>query len=114
MAESERLQAFGERRDDRYIMKLSGKIDLSTVHLFEDALAQAGSVSERVVVIDMSEVEYIDSTGLSALMQSELAARDDPDRIKFLGRLQPEVEAVLRMSGVYDELQFSDSEKADR
>ena len=114
MAGDERLQAFGERRGDRYVLKLIGKIDLSTVHVFEDALAQAGSVSDRLVVVDMSEVEYIDSTGLSALMQSELAARDDPDRIQFLGRLQPEVEAVLRMSGVYDELQFSDSEKADR
>ena len=114
MVEDERLRAFGERSGDRYVLKLIGKIDLSTVHLFEDALAQAGSVSEPVVVVDLGEVEYIDSTGLSALMQSELAARDDPDRIQFLGRLQPEVEAVLRMSGVYDELQFSDPEKADR
>jgi anti-sigma B factor antagonist len=114
MAGDEGLQAIGERRDDRYILKLVGKIDLSTVSQFEHALAQAGSASEPVVVIDLSGVEYIDSTGLTALMQSELAARSDPDRIQFLGRLQPEVEAVLRMSGVYDELQFIDPEKADR
>jgi anti-sigma B factor antagonist len=114
MAGDEGLQSFAERQSDRYILKLAGKIDLSTVSQFENALGQAAAALEQVVVVDLSDVEYIDSTGLAALMQSELTARDDPDRIQFLAKLQPEVEAVLRMSGVYDEPRFTDPERADR
>lgn len=101
-----------ERRDGRYILKLAGRIDLSTVSQFEDALVHAALAPERVVIVDLSEVRFIDSTGLSAVMNSERAARADVDRIQFVAKLQPEVEAVLRMSGVYDELQFIEPSKA--
>jgi anti-sigma B factor antagonist len=113
LIQDEGLRVVGERRDGRYILKLAGKIDLSTVVQFEDALVAASIAPERVVVVDLSEVEYIDSTGLSALMESERVARGDADRIKFLAKFQPEVEAILRVSAVYDELELIEPSNAD-
>jgi len=108
------LQAFGERREGRYVLKLAGEIDLATVRQFEDAIRQAAGAVERIVVVDLSEVEYIDSTGVTALLQVETTARGDVDRIRFLNKFQPEVEAVLRMSGVYDQLQLIEPETLRR
>ena len=108
------LQVFGERLEGRYILKLSGEIDLATARQFEDAIRLAATVAERIVVLDLSEVAYIDSTGVTALLQLETAARADVDRLRFLRRFQPEVEAVLRVSGVYDELQFIEPETLRR
>jgi anti-sigma B factor antagonist len=102
----EGLQAFGQREEGRYILKLIGHIDMATVDRFENALAQAVAAPEPTVLVDLSGVDYIDSTGISALMRAETSARLDVERIQFLGKLQPDVEALLRMSGVYDELRF--------
>ena len=104
------FQAFGERHEGRYILRVAGSIDLATVSQFEDALRHATGAIERVVVVDLSEVDHLDSTGVTALMQAETAARGDVDRILFLRRFQPEVEAVLRVSGIYDELEFIEPE----
>lgn len=106
----EGLEAFGERRHGRYILTLAGKIDLATADQFKDALRHAMSAPERVVVVDLSKVDYIDSTGLTALMEAEMAAQLDVDPIQFVHRFHPEVEAVLRVSGVYDELKFIEPE----
>ena len=104
------FQAFGERHEGRYILRVAGGIDLATVSQFEGALQHAMAALERFVVVDLSGVEYIDSTGVTALMQAETAARGDVDRIMFLRKFQPEVEAVLRVSGIYDELEFIEPE----
>jgi anti-sigma B factor antagonist len=111
VGESE-LQVFATRSEDRYTLKVSGQIDLATVGQFEAALNQAGAALERVVVIDLSEVDFIDSSGVSVLMQAETAARGDIDRIQFARELHPTVEAVLRVSGIYEELQFGEPKQA--
>ena len=100
------FQVFGERHEGRYTLKLTGAIDLSTVRQFEDAIRLAAAAVERTVVVDLSEVDHIDSTGVTALLQVETTARGDVDRIWFLNKFRPEVEAVLRMSGVYDQLRL--------
>jgi anti-anti-sigma factor len=101
--EASGLQAFGERREGRYVLKVVGEIDLSTVDQFKNAVVQAMAALEQIVVIDLSAV---DSTGITALMETEASSRGDVDRIRFLNRFQPGVEAVLRMSGIYEELQL--------
>jgi anti-sigma B factor antagonist len=111
VGESE-LRVFVTRSEDRYTLKVSGQIDLATVGQFETALQLANEALERVVVVDLSEVDFIDSTGVTALMQAETSARLDVDRLQFARELHPTVEAVLRVSGIYEELQFIESQQA--
>ena len=104
------LAHLAQRHEGHYVLKVAGKIDLATVDQFEDALRQAIAALEKVVVIDLSGVEYIDSTGITALLQAETSSRGDVDRIQFLNKFQPDVEALLRVSCVYDELQLIEPE----
>ena len=53
------------------IVAVSGEIDVATSQAFEDALA--GSVRDRDeagVVVDLSQVTFMDSSGLSALVRA--------------------------------------------
>jgi anti-anti-sigma factor len=59
---------------------LEGEFDLSAVPAFE---AATGAVaSDRHLVIDLRELEYIDSTGISSLLRLDARLRDGGGRLE--------------------------------
>ena len=55
-----------------------GEIDIATVPMLDDALEDAIRESEGAFIIDLSEVRFIDSSGLHALMRARaLLGRED-------------------------------------
>jgi anti-sigma B factor antagonist len=60
---------------DAHLVVCAGELDLSTSSILDDAVA---GIAEGDVVIDMSEVAFMDSTGVSILVGSlqRLEARD--------------------------------------
>jgi anti-sigma B factor antagonist len=56
-----------ERRPDASVVTLAGEIDLSTVTTLRSVLEHAVQ-QERPVIVDMSRVAYIDSSGLAELV----------------------------------------------
>jgi anti-sigma B factor antagonist len=55
-----------------------GEVDVSAVHALTTALDAAIRESEGAFVIDLCDVEFLDSSGLSALLRARaLLARDD-------------------------------------
>lgn len=57
------------------VIVASGEVDLTTVHLLKtefDAIEEAN----RVIVLDLSNVSFIDSTGLHAILEARSAARN--------------------------------------
>jgi anti-anti-sigma factor len=53
--------------DDTPVVTLKGEVDISNVADFQRALQAAPA--EDLIVIDMSEVEFLDSTALAALVR---------------------------------------------
>ncbi|RAK23529.1 anti-anti-sigma factor [Anoxybacillus vitaminiphilus] len=53
--------------DRKLILKLSGVLDLSTAKSLIDQLNSVGNVKE--LVMDLENVEFIDSTGIGAIME---------------------------------------------
>jgi anti-sigma B factor antagonist len=51
------------------VVALDGELDVSTTHLLAELLADLES-TVRTVVLDLSSVRFIDSTGVGALMQA--------------------------------------------
>ncbi len=88
---------------------LRGELDISTAEQLEaqlDTLASAGS--ERVV-LDLRELEFIDSSGVRALV---LAARrfNETGRELALIRGVEEVDRVLRLTGVDEQIEVLDGD----
>jgi anti-sigma B factor antagonist len=52
------------------VVKLGGELDLYNAPEMRDALAQACADSPERVVVDLSEVEFVDSTALGVLIEA--------------------------------------------
>jgi anti-anti-sigma factor len=76
----------------------TGEIDLSTVAAFHDQLAVAIESGRRCLVIDMAEVIFIDSTGLTELVHTRNQLL--PDGGVVLRNVPKNVRRVLGISGL--------------
>jgi anti-sigma B factor antagonist len=55
-------------RDDRTVVSVSGEIDLATQGVLRAQLNELVVAGKVDIVIDLSEVDFVDSTGLGALI----------------------------------------------
>jgi anti-sigma B factor antagonist len=66
-----------ERRADVLILSLCGELDLATSALLERELGAAEAARPTRLVVDLSGLEFIDSSGLNTLVQArERASRN--------------------------------------
>jgi anti-sigma B factor antagonist len=67
------------------VLSCSGEIDVSTVSALRDALQEAERSSQRVI-IDLTEVTFLDSTGVGAILGAVRAARGgQPAALSLVG-----------------------------
>ncbi|HKC27556.1 MAG TPA: STAS domain-containing protein [Jatrophihabitans sp.] len=52
----------------RLVLKLSGQVDVSTEGLLRDAIDGAVTAGASNLVLDMSEVDFMDSSGIAVLL----------------------------------------------
>src|SRR5947209_2395709 len=90
-----------QRRDPGGYLRLvlSGELDLSSVSKLTTALRQLGRETERVR-LDLSQLEFLDSSGINALVIGLRDARSDGWHLEVDRRVSPQVERVISISGV--------------
>jgi anti-anti-sigma factor len=49
-------------------LRLQGELDLHTCHLFRDRLTELVHGAQSLLVLDLTELQFIDSSGLGALL----------------------------------------------
>jgi anti-anti-sigma factor len=109
----EHPNAFGEldvivtRDADKHTVALAGELDIGTVKRAEAALSQAESGSARMIVLDLSGLTFMDSTGVRLALAAAARSRADSDRLRFV-RGGAAVQRVFELSGVADTLPFID------
>jgi anti-sigma B factor antagonist len=93
---------------DTQVISLHGELDLSNAATAEVALQTALETSDAKVVVDLRELEFIDSTGI-ALLVATLARNDgDEARIRFLPSSFPAVTRVLELTGLAERLPLAE------
>ncbi|WP_064743038.1 STAS domain-containing protein [Pseudonocardia spinosispora] len=55
-------------RESSTVLRLDGDLDVATVALFRDAVERADLQHSRQLVLDVTEVSYCDSSGITALL----------------------------------------------
>jgi anti-sigma B factor antagonist len=80
------------------ILKIQGFMDMTQVHEFESALDGLLSEGKTKIVLDFSELEYISSAGLGALVGRIREVRKNNGDIK-IGGGTPAVMEILKMFG---------------
>jgi anti-sigma B factor antagonist len=94
------LRVEEQQSPDGQIIRLIGEMDMSNVdEARKPILAAMDGDAERPVVVDLSELEFIDSTGIRLLLEAQAASNADSNRLSFRG-VRDEVAQVLRVTGV--------------
>jgi anti-sigma B factor antagonist len=95
------------RRHADYVIELAGELDLAGVTRFAEAVAGALDTDARTIVLDLSKLEFLDSTGVHAILKAErlLSAQH---RSLVLVRGPRQVQRIFEIAGLADRLAFSD------
>jgi anti-sigma B factor antagonist len=104
-----------ERNGKAVIVRLSGELDLYNAHEVREVLLEECAQEPERVVIDLSEVAFIDSTALGVLIEARTKL---PNRRAFLlaapaieTRRALEISGLDRHFGLYDTLESALSAK---
>jgi len=65
-----------EERDGAIVLRLAGELDLYNADEIRDALNEAIGAGAGRIVVDMAEVEFVDSTALGVLIEARSRMAD--------------------------------------
>jgi anti-anti-sigma factor len=94
------------RKAEAIVLALGGELDLATAELVRDALEHARAERPARLVIDLSGLSFIDSTGLALLVSEAKRCNNsgEPDLEVWPGSEQ--VQRLFEIAGVVDRLPF--------
>jgi len=96
------------RRDgDVHTIALAGELDLATAERFEQELKRVEVTDALSIVVDLSGLAFMDSTGIRILVAADARSRADSERLA-LRHGPPAVQRVIELTGLTDLLPFVD------
>ncbi|MBV9197107.1 MAG: STAS domain-containing protein [Solirubrobacterales bacterium] len=90
------------------VVRVSGELDLATCPTLEAELARAGTSSGPPLILDLREVSFMDSTGLSLMVRAQRRAAQS-GRALAVVKGGDQVRRLLELTGVADRLTLIDS-----
>ena len=94
------------------VLALTGVLDLETIGAAEAAFADAEDQRPARIVVDLSDVEFIDSTGLRLIVSADARSRRE-GRLLELVKGPDRVHRVFRMTLMNERLAFIDRAPGD-
>jgi anti-sigma B factor antagonist len=91
------------------VLALEGELDIASSPDLTDAVSKLAAEEVDRLVIDMTAVEFIDSTGIRALIETYQAWGKDQDRFQILPSPAPAVTRVLALTGIEAQLPFAEA-----
>ena len=95
-----------EREGDTHVIALLGELDLDGAPRVEEELLRVEATDAASIVVDLSSLEFIDSTGLRLLVMA--AERSSSDGRFSILRGPKQVHRVFEMTDLIDRLPFAD------
>lgn len=87
-----------EGRDGLAIMALSGDLDMATAPILRENLARVEDGGAVTIMLDLSEVTFIDSSGLKEFLEARSRARDNGHRLLMSGA-SPAAQRLFELTG---------------
>ncbi|MBS1253396.1 MAG: Anti-sigma-B factor antagonist [Anaerolineales bacterium] len=94
----------------RAVVKLEGRLDANSADEAKTTLKNAAAAGETHLVVDMADVNFIDSSGLSALVSGFKAAREQGGTLALVN-VGPQIEMALKLTrlnrvfAIYDDVE---------
>jgi anti-anti-sigma factor len=90
---------------------LIGEFDLSSAGQIEEVLKDLEEGRPPLLVLDLRELTFMDSTGLRVMVSADARARDDSRRLVIVQGPEP-VHRVFRITGLDDHLDIVETPEA--
>jgi anti-sigma B factor antagonist len=99
------------RQDDVATLKLSGEIDLHVSPRLRAVLMELAAEKTPALLLDFSDVQYIDSSGLATLIEYVRECKAYGGNVALFG-LQPKVKMVFELVRLNELFKIADSHGA--
>jgi anti-sigma B factor antagonist len=101
------LDVMSEDRDGLVHVALVGELDLSTVAKVQEELRKVEAASPATLVVDLSKLSFLDSTGLRCIVTADERARAEGRRIVIV-RGPDAVQRVFAITRLEERLEMVD------
>jgi anti-sigma B factor antagonist len=95
---------------ERHTIFLSGELDIASAQVVEETLAEACSAGAKELVLDMGGIEFMDSTGLRAILRGKTLCEEHQCNYCLTPAQRP-VERTLEATGVRAKLRVRGARK---
>jgi anti-sigma B factor antagonist len=89
------------------LLSVRGELDLASSPALEEQFEQALAETPALVIIDLRELEFMDSTGLSVLIRAHQRTQEAGQRLAIVNGSR-QVRRLLSLTGVADRLTIVD------
>jgi anti-anti-sigma factor len=97
-----------DREDDIYTVCPRGELDVATAAELEAELRRAEDSDAAVIVLDLSDLEFISTAGLRLVLQAHQRSQEDSGRL-CLVRPRPQILRAFEISGLSERLNLGDA-----
>jgi len=105
MGAGDQLSIDVRREADRVVIRLAGELDMANAPLLKAAIEQEDVEGKPMLVLDMQELKFIDSTGLRIVLWARERCQER-DREFALTPGSQQVQRLLAVSGAGEHLRI--------
>ena len=99
VTQTERFTFRSERNGGAQTVRLSGGLDLAGRGPLMDELGRLDVGDAKTLIVDLRELEFIDSSGIAALVEAKRRWREDGGRLELLCAPGP-IQLLLQITGL--------------
>ena len=94
--------------DNAAVVRVTGDIDMQTAGALRETLAEAAGAGTGLVVVDLSAVDFLDSSALGALVSAARAQSESGGTLRVAAP-RPHVRKVFQITRLMEVLGVADS-----
>jgi anti-sigma B factor antagonist len=85
--------------DGTQVFEISGSLDIATSPTVRAALTEASERGDHRLIVDLTNVEFLDSTGLGALIGAQRRAKEYAGEVRLVVK-EGQILRLLRITGL--------------
>jgi anti-sigma B factor antagonist len=85
--------------DDMHVYELTGSLDIATSPTVRAALVTASERGSHRLIVDLTRVDFLDSTGLGALIGGQRRAKEFDGEVRLVAK-EGQILRLLRITGL--------------
>ena len=97
-----------QNQDQATVIAVSGELDLASSPALQEELDRVSASESDLLIIDLRDLDFMDSTGLSVLVRAHQRAEQEGRRLAMVKGPQ-QVQRLLSLTGVADRLTLVDA-----